>query len=116
MVLIEKFPKEVAEEVLEAGKSQSIFDHLKQDCYSKAVKYGKVDTDKAVEGLLEVIESSPAWSSYSGSYQAEHPVEYHTLAYYGDYTVKYILAQGRSILTHGWRRRRRQKHCTAWNG
>lgn len=22
-----------------------------------------------------------------------HPVEYHTLAYYGDYTVRYILAQ-----------------------
>lgn len=92
-VLMEKFPMEVAEEVLEARRSQSFFDHLKQDCYGEAVEYGGVDTDKAVEGLLEVIESSPAWSSYSGSYLAEHPVEYHTLAYYGDYTVKYILAQ-----------------------
>lgn len=91
--LMEKFPMEVAEEVLEARRSQPFFDRLKQDCYSKAVEYGGVDTDKAVEGLLEIIESSPAESSYSGSYLAAHPVEYHTLAYYGDYTVKYILAQ-----------------------
>lgn len=90
--LMEKFPMEVAEEVIKARKSQPFFDRLKQDCYSKAVEYGGVDTDKAVEELLEVIESSPEWSSNSGSYLAAHPVEHYTLAYYGDYTVKYILA------------------------
>jgi len=57
------------------------------------VRYGKVDTDYAVEYLFEVLESSPAASSSPADYIDAHPLEYRELTYYGSYTLRYIFSR-----------------------
>ena len=57
------------------------------------MQYGNVDTDFAIEYLLEVMESSPLESSKPKDYIEAYPIEYRELTYYRDYTLKYIFAK-----------------------
>lgn len=50
-----------------------------------------LDTDKAVEQLLNTICSSPAASSNPRDYVEEHYAEYRELVSYGEYTLRYCL-------------------------
>lgn len=85
-----KFPDEIEDEALD---TQKYIRAQIQECYDKAVRYGGVDTDYAVEYLFEVIESSLATSSRPADYIDAHPIEYRELTYYGSYTLRYIFTQ-----------------------
>jgi len=85
-----KFPDEIEDDALD---TQKYIRAQIQECYDKAVRYGGVDTDYAVEYLFEVIESSPATSSRPTDYIDAHPIEYRELTYYGSYTLRYIFSQ-----------------------
>ena len=85
-----KFPDEIEDDALD---TQKYIRAQIQECYDKAVRYGGVDTDYAVEYLFEVIESSPATSSRPADYIDAHPIEYRELTYYGSYTLRYIFSQ-----------------------
>ena len=86
----DKFPDDIEDEALDTQKY--ILAQI-QDCYDQAIRYGGIDTDSAVEHLLEVIESSPAASSVPADYINAHPIEYRELTFYGGYTLRYIFSR-----------------------
>ena len=85
-----KFPDEIEDEALD---TQKYIRAQIQTCYDKAVRYGGVATDYAVEYLFEVIESSPVASSRPAAYIDAHPIEYQELLYYGNYTLRYVFSE-----------------------
>ena len=86
----EKFPEGVADSAMNAQGSTLA---QKQSCYAQAVEYAKMDTDIIIASLIDSIMSSPEQSSHPGEYVKAHPVEYQTLTYYGDYTLRYIFKE-----------------------
>ncbi len=85
--LREKFPASIPDDDLDTQKwiTQNM-----RECYAQAVEYGQVDTDAVIDGLFEIIASSPATSSNPYDYIEEHIVEVRELEYYGEYTLRYI--------------------------
>ena len=88
--LRKRFPAEIAEDALD---TQKYILSQKQDCYAQAVESGRVDTDTAIKGLMDIILSSPAASSAPMDHIEAHPVEYWELAYYGDSTLEYCFGE-----------------------
>ena len=85
-----KFPDEIEEDAL---NNQKYLLSQTQHCYEQAIEYGGVDAFYAVEYLFDVISSSPTTASRPVDYIDAHPAEYLELTYYGDYTLRYILAE-----------------------
>lgn len=85
-----KFPDEIEEDAL---NNQKYLLSQTQHCYEQAIQYGGVDAFYAVEYLFDVISSSPTTASRPVDYIDAHPAEYLELTYYGDYTLRYILAE-----------------------
>lgn len=83
----ERFPKGAAERALDT--QQYVLAQI-QNCYAQAVAHFQVDTDAVIEGLLDIIQSSPAASSNPADYIDAHPIEYRELTYLGDHTLRYI--------------------------
>jgi len=90
------FPGDSANDALD---SQKYVLKQTQNCYAQALAYAKTDSDvkmdvdKVIEGLLDVVCSSPMTSSNPKDYAAEHFVEYRELKFYGDYTREYCARQ-----------------------
>ncbi|MBQ9968237.1 MAG: hypothetical protein IJO88_05895, partial [Oscillospiraceae bacterium] len=86
----EKFPDAVENDAMDTQKY--IVSQI-QNCYDQAVRYGGVDTDAVIEGLLEAVAASPAYASSPGAHTDAQPIEYRELIYYGKYTLQYCFAQ-----------------------
>ena len=90
------FPGDSANDALD---SQKYALKQTQNCYAQALAYAKTDSDvkldvdAVIEGLLDVVCSSPMTSSNPKDYAAEHFVEYRELKFYGDYTREYCTRQ-----------------------
>ena len=82
----EKFPDAVEDDAMDTQKY--IVSQI-QNCYEQAVRYGGVDTDAVVEGLLEAVAASPAYASAPGAHTDAQPIEYRELTYYGKYTLQH---------------------------
>lgn len=81
------FPDEVEDEAIDTQKYITM---QVQSIYSRAINTFNIDTDKVINGLLEVIMSSPMQSSNPGDYIEAHRIEYRELIYYGDYMAAFI--------------------------
>ncbi|MBQ9765612.1 MAG: hypothetical protein IJW18_05405 [Lachnospiraceae bacterium] len=85
-----KFPDEIEEEALD---TQKYVVYQMQECYSRATRYFKIDTENVIDGLFDTIKSSPITSSNPADYIDEHPLEYRELIYYGSYSLKYVFSK-----------------------
>ena len=84
------FPGGVVEDAL---NTQRNIDEMMPVCYAKAIEYGRVDTDAVISDLIDTVCTSPAQSSIPYDYIEAHPTEMQELAYYGEYTLRYVYSQ-----------------------
>ncbi len=83
-----KFPASAAKDGID---SQKFILQQIQDCYAKAVTFGKLDTDKILKRLLDEICTGPMYSSNPYDYIRAHDREYQELGYYGSNTLEYCM-------------------------
>lgn len=83
-----KFPASAAKDGID---SQKFILQQIQDCYAKAVTFGKLDTYKILKRLLDEICTGPMYSSNPYDYIRAHDREYQELGYYGSNTLEYCM-------------------------
>lgn len=81
------FPDDIENEAMD---TQKYIVRQIQSCYGQAVELLDIDTDRVINGLLEVIMSSPMVLSNPGDYIDAHSIEYRELTYYGEYMIAFI--------------------------
>lgn len=87
-----KFPGTVVSDALDTQKyilSQT------QDCYRQAVEFAGMDPCPVIERMFEEIMSAPDFSSSPEDYEEAYLLQAREreLAYYGDYTLRYMFRQ-----------------------
>ncbi len=87
-----KFPKTSVSDALD---TQKYILRQTQDCYRQAVEYTGMDPYPVIEGLFEDILSAPTVASSPEDYEEAYLLQMREreLAYYGDYTLRYLFHQ-----------------------
>ena len=87
-----KFPKTAVSDALDTQKYAL---SLTQDCYGQAIVYSGMNPYPVIEGLFEEIMSAPSFSSSPEDYKEADLLQTREreLAYYGDYTLRYMFHQ-----------------------
>ena len=86
----EKFPDDIEAAALD---TQAYLEEQMRACYAQVIGAHNVVPTAAIQSYLDTICSSPDEASNPSAYLKQHPIEYRTLLYYGDYTLQYCFAR-----------------------
>ncbi len=81
-----KFPSSISDDLLDTQKFAMT--HIRT-CYESAIAQSGMDADLHIDQLLDIIYSSPSYSSNPFDYIQEHKTEYRELLKYGTSTLQH---------------------------